>query len=106
MPDSQQLDLVFGALASPVRRSILDRIAGGDTTIAAIAEPFDMSLNAVSKHVKCLERASLISRKVEGKYHRISLNHDAMLEAARWLSFYVPFWRESLQSLKSHVESK
>ena len=64
-----------------------------------------MSLNAVSKHIKYLERAGLVRRKVDGSYHRISMNRGAMNDAARWLSHYVPFWGKAMQNLKTYVES-
>lgn len=103
--ESQQLDLVFGALANPVRRSILDTVAKSKTTVVELAEPHAMSLNAVSKHIKYLERAGLVHREVDGSFHRISMNHDAMINAAKWLSHYVPFWGDALRNLKSYVES-
>lgn len=103
---SEQLDLVFQALANPVRRSILDTISEGERNVVGLAAPHAMSLNAVSKHIKCLERAGLVTRRVDGNYHRIAMNHNAMSKAAAWLSYYVPLWRGSLKSLKTHMESK
>ena len=105
MPSTQQLDLVFGALANPVRRSILDTISAGDRTVVELAAPHAMSLNAVSKHIKCLERAGLVHRQVDGSYHRISIDTAAMTEAAAWLAHYVPFWRDAMQNLKAYAES-
>lgn len=104
--DGQQLDRVFAALANPVRRSILDTISRGERTVVELAEPHSMSLNAVSKHIKYLERAALIRRTVDGSYHRISMNKDAMQEAAKWLTHYVPFWGDALQNLKKYVEAR
>ena len=104
--ESHQLDLVFGALANPVRRSILDTISEGESTVVELAEPHSMSLNAVSKHIKYLERAGLVRRQVDGNYHRISINHTAMNQAAKWLSHYVPFWGDAMHTLKTYVESK
>jgi DNA-binding transcriptional ArsR family regulator len=65
-----------------------------------------MSLNAVSKHIKYLERARLVVREIDGSYHRISINRDEMVKAAKWLSLYVPFWVGNLRNLKTYVESK
>ena len=104
MQESHQLDLLFGALANPVRRSILDTISKGESTVVELAAPHSMSLNAVSKHIKCLERAGLIRRQVDGSYHRISMNQTAMNKAAKWLSHYVPFWGDALRNLKTYVE--
>jgi DNA-binding transcriptional ArsR family regulator len=89
--ESHQLDLVFGALANPVRRSILETISKRERTIAELAAPHSMSLNAVSKHIKYMERAGLVFRQIDGSYHRISMNQAEMLKAAKWLSHYVPF---------------
>jgi DNA-binding transcriptional ArsR family regulator len=103
--ESHQLDLVFGALANPVRRSILNAISKGESTVVELASPHSISLNAVSKHIKYLERAGLVRRQVDGSYHRISMNQPAMYDAAKWLSTYVPFWGDALQNLKAYVES-
>lgn len=104
--ESQRLDLVFGALANPVRRSILDAISKGESTVLELAEPHSMSLNAVSKHIKYLERAGLVHREKDGSYHRISMNHDELLRAASWLAHYVPFWGDALKNLKTYAESR
>lgn len=106
MQESHQLDRVFAALANPVRRSILDTVSKGESTVVELAAPYAMSLNAVSKHIKYLERAGLIRRQVDGSYHRISMNQATMNTAAEWLSHYVPFWGDALRNLKSFVESK
>jgi DNA-binding transcriptional ArsR family regulator len=100
----KSLDLLFGALAHPVRRSILDAVSKSDRTIVELAEPHHMSLNAVSKHIKKLESAGLIRRRVDGSFHRISMNRAAMKTGLRWMSRYVPFWRENLASLKTTLE--
>jgi DNA-binding transcriptional ArsR family regulator len=105
LQESQKLDLVFAALANPVRRSILDTIAKGERTVVELAEPHAMSLNAVSKHIKYLERAGLVRRCVDGSYHRISIDQAALVGAAKWLSHYVPFWGDALRNLKTYVES-
>lgn len=83
----------------------MDTVAKSESTIVALATPHSMSLNAVSKHIKVLERAGLVYRKVDGNFHRISMNHAAMTKAAAWMSKYVPFWGDALRNLKSYVES-
>ena len=104
--DSQQLDRIFGALANPVRRAILDTVSEEDSTVVELAEPHAMSLNAISKHIKCLERAGLVQRTVDGSYHYISMDRAAMANAAKWLSHYIPFWGDALKNLKAYVEDK
>lgn len=101
---SAQLDRVFGALAHPVRRDILERVSSRDHTVVQLAAPHAMSLNAISKHVKKLEQAGLIRRRIDGSYHRISLDRGSMAQALRWMSHYVPFWHDNLASLKSGME--
>lgn len=103
--ESRKLDLVFGALANPVRRSLLDTIARGESTVVELAAPHKMSLNAVSKHIKYLEKAGLVRRSVSGSFHRISMNPVAMRNAAEWLSHYLPFWGDALSNLKAYVEA-
>lgn len=100
-----QLDQTFSALSDPTRRRILNRLQQGSATILEIAEPFDMSLNAVSKHVKKLEAAGLVSRRVEGRVHRCSLNASPLSEATEWLETYREFWSQALNGLASYVEA-
>lgn len=104
--ESQELNLVFGALSNPVRRTILNMVSQGDCTVAQLAEPQQMSLNAVSKHIKYLERAGLIHRQIEGSYHKISMNGIALKKAERWMSHYSQFWNASLQNLKKRIETE
>lgn len=82
---AEQLDLIFGALADPTRRSILARLAYGEATVMELAEPFDMSLPAVSKHLKVLQRAGLISRNREAQWLRSRLEPAALDEALIWI---------------------
>jgi DNA-binding transcriptional ArsR family regulator len=103
--ESRQLDQVFGALAHPIRRSILDEVSKGGSTVVELAAPHAISLNAVSKHIKHLERAGLVHRQIDGSYHRITINKRPINGAAIWLSHYVPFWGDALQNLKTYVES-
>ncbi|HXB55420.1 MAG TPA: metalloregulator ArsR/SmtB family transcription factor [Vicinamibacteria bacterium] len=99
-----RLNLVFRALADPTRRALLGSLAQGPTKVTDLAEPFKMSLPAVSKHLKVLERARLLVRDVDGRVHRCSLGAEPLREADQWLSRYRPFWEETLDALARYVE--
>src|SRR5690349_15768712 len=99
-----QLDAVFSALADPTRRRIVAQLARGSATIGELAEPFAMTLPAVSKHLRVLERAGLLRREREGWYHRCSLDARALDEAAEFIARYRPFWEDTLEQLARHVE--
>lgn len=86
--NSDELDTIFAALADPVRRQILARLAEGDATVNEIAEPFPISLQAVSKHLKVLERAGLIIRERDAQRRPCSLNADALAAATDWITLY------------------
>lgn len=105
-PGSQRLDAVFRALADPTRRSILRRVASDAKTVGELADPFDMSLAAVSKHLKVLERADLIVREKRGSFQVISVNPGPMRQAHRWLSYYERFWGERLDALAEGLAEK
>jgi DNA-binding transcriptional ArsR family regulator len=100
---SDILDTVFLALGHPVRRQILDRLVKGEATVSEIAQPFEMSLNAVSKHLKVLENAGLLSREVRGREHFCRINPQPLAEAQAWLSHYHAFWNERLAALQAHL---
>ena len=100
---SQTLDKVFLALGHPVRRQILVRLAQGPATVTDIAEPFDMSLNAISKHLKVLEKASLIQRQVLGREHYCSINPQPLEEVSNWLTYYQAFWTSRLDALEQEI---
>lgn len=102
----QALDRVFHALSDPTRRDILKRLASRPRTVGELSEPFDISLNAVSKHLKALERAGLISREVRGREHHLKLNAGALANAYDWLAFYQRFWNERLDALAALVEEQ
>lgn len=93
------LDGVFHALADPTRRAIIGALARGPQTVGEISRPFDISLPAVSKHLKVLERARLVTRQVRGREHHCSLNPETLASAHDWLSFYAGFWQERLDAL-------
>lgn len=103
---SGSLDRVFHALSDPTRRAILQRLASRPRTVGELSEPFDISLNAVSKHLKALERAGLISREVRGREHHCMLNPAALASAYDWLAFYERFWNERLDLLADLVEER
>ena len=101
---SGQLDATFAALADPTRRAILARLSCGGTSVTQIAEPFKMSLPAVSKHLRVLERAGMLSRTRDGRVHRLRLVADPMQEAAEWISHYREFWEGALDALADYLE--
>jgi DNA-binding transcriptional ArsR family regulator len=100
------LDTVLTAVAHPARRAILDRLAGGPARVTDIAEPFAMSLNAVSKHLKVLEHAGLVRRTRQGREHTLELDPAPLREVARWLHPYEQFWSDALDRLESFFQSK
>ncbi|MFQ5651481.1 MAG: ArsR/SmtB family transcription factor [bacterium] len=93
------LDLTFMALADPTRRAILMRLTEGECTVSELAQPFDMSLPAVSKHLKILENAGLLSRRKEGRIYRCRLKAVPLKEAAEWISRYREFWQKQFDAL-------
>jgi DNA-binding transcriptional ArsR family regulator len=102
----QTLDHTFAALANPVRRAILARLATGDAAVQELAEPFAISLPAVSRHLKVLEEAALIVRDRQGQQLRCRLNAAPLGDAAHWLDFYRNFWRVSLDRLADHLATQ
>lgn len=102
--NESRLDAVFAALADPTRRAILERLAGSGATVTQLAEPFDMSLPAVSKHLRVLERAGLLKRRVAGRTHRIGLATEPLNEATRWLEEHRRFWEPRLDRLAAYLE--
>ena len=102
----QALDRTFSALADPTRRAILARLMAGEARVTEIAEPFEMSLNAVSKHVAVLERAGLVKRDVQGRVHQLSFEGAPILEAARWMEETRRFWEARLDALEAFLEKK
>lgn len=104
MAANSQLDAVFSALADPTRRAILDRLSTGPGTVTELAAPFDMSLPAVSKHLKVLERAGLIRRDVKGRIHHCRLEATRMKDVAEWIDHYRAFWQSQFASLDQYLE--
>ena len=97
------LTQTFSALADPTRRAILARLATGAATVGELAEPFDMSLPAVSRHLKVLTEAGLIERSTEAQWRRCTLRGEGMREAADWIEFYRRFWEESFDRLDAFL---
>ncbi len=98
-----RLSATFAALADPTRRAILARLASGETSVTELARPFDMSLPAVSKHLKVLERAGLVARGREAQWRPCRIAGAPLKEAASWLDRYRRFWDESLDRLDDYV---
>jgi DNA-binding transcriptional ArsR family regulator len=103
MKPEDQLSLVFGALADPTRRAILARLAEGDATVSELAEPFSISMPAISRHLKVLEHAGLISRSRSGQWRSSSLEATALKEATDWMERYRIFWDASFDRLDAHL---
>ena len=85
---------------------MLDRPRGGALTVTELARPYAMSLNAVSKHIKALERAGLIRRSIKGREHFCRLDSSTLEEAMNWMSYYSEFWRDRVDSLEKHLIDK
>lgn len=98
------LDRTFAALSDPTRRAILARLATGEVSVGELAEPFEMSLPAVSKHVKVLEDAGLLRRTRDGRVHRLRLDPAPMQEAADWIDRYRAFWEGRLDALARYLK--
>jgi DNA-binding transcriptional ArsR family regulator len=99
-----RLDAVFSALADPTRRRMLVRLSRGEASITELGEPFEMTLPAVSKHLRVLERAGLVTRTRDGWYHRCRLEAKPLRDAASFLDRWRPFWERTLEQLARHVE--
>ena len=104
MTPSQQLDATFTALADPTRRAILARLMSGEASVNELAEPFSISQPAVSKHLKILERAGLVTRSRDATRRPVKIEAGPMREAADWLSNYRKFWEQSYQRLDALLE--
>jgi DNA-binding transcriptional ArsR family regulator len=103
---SNQLDGVFNALCDPTRRAILARLTDTDARVTDIAADFPISLNSISKHIRMLERAGLVTRSVQGRDHVLSLNAGPLADATEWLEHYRRFWEERLVALEKFVTSR
>ena len=102
--DMGAMDDVFHALASEARRGMLGRLAHGELTVTQLGEPLDMSLAATSKHIQVLERAGLVTRRVEGRRHVCRLDASPLASAYTWLRFYERFWSDRLDALEALLQ--
>jgi DNA-binding transcriptional ArsR family regulator len=100
------LDHVLVAIADPTRRAILDRLTRGPARITDVAEPFDISFAAVSKHVRMLERAGLVDRERRGREHTLTLNAKPLRRVAQWTSRYERFWNAHFDRLEAYFAQK
>ena len=106
MADERRLDLVLHALSHRTRRRLLARLSAGPAMIGDLAKPFAMTRVAVSKHLRVLEKARLISRAIDGRVHRCTLRPEPLREVERWLADYRGFWTQTLDALARHAESE
>ncbi len=100
---SADLDLLFGALADATRRAIVEQLAAGEATVTELAAPFSISLPAISRHLKVLERASIITRSRQGRWRSARLSPTSLASAADWLSLHEKLWVERLDRLDDHL---
>jgi DNA-binding transcriptional ArsR family regulator len=103
-PSDARLDRVFRALGDRTRRALLARLAHGPAMITELAAPFRLSLPAVSRHIRVLERARLVKRTVDGRVHRCALRAEPLQQAEQWILHYRRFWEGALDSLARYAE--
>ena len=101
---ADRLSTTFAALADPTRRAILGRLSRGETSVMELAKPFKMSLPAISKHLKVLERAKLIVRSREAQWRPCRLHPEPLKDIAQWIEHYRRFWEESFDRLEVYLE--
>lgn len=102
---TDQLSRTFSALADPTRRAILARLSGGEATVGELAEPFDMTFAAVSKHLRVLEGAGLVSRGRDAQYRPARLDARPLAAASRWIGDYAQFWEDSVDALDQYLNA-
>ena len=98
-----QLDLTFAALSDPTRRAILSRLSRGEASVTQLAEPFELSLPAISKHLKVLQKAGLITQSREAQWRPCRLEAKPLKQAAEWIERYREYWEESFDNLDSYL---
>jgi DNA-binding transcriptional ArsR family regulator len=101
---SDQLSVTFAALADPTRRAILAHLAKGEASVTELAKPFEMSLPAISKHLKVLERAGLITRGREAQWRPCQIKAESLKDVADWLEDYRRFWEQNLDRLEDYLQ--
>lgn len=99
------LSVIFSALADPTRRSIIERLSLGEATVNELAEPFKMSLPAISKHLKVLEKAGLITRGRDAQWRPCQIESKALREASDWIGQYKSFWEDSFDRLDDYLKN-
>jgi DNA-binding transcriptional ArsR family regulator len=104
--NQRQLNLAFGALAHPIRRGILARLASGEATVAELAKPHKVSAPAITKHMRILEEAGLLSRRKEGRQHHCKLESKRMKQAEDWLEYHRKFWNDKLDALERYLKEE
>lgn len=104
--ESPTLDRVFSALANPTRRAMLRQLAEGQQNVGELAEPFAMSFAGASKHLKVLEEAGLVRRRVQGREHIFRIEPQPLATAEAWLRFYERFWNEQLDALEAALKAE
>ena len=102
----EQLDRTFAALADPTRRSMLTRLSEGDCSVSELAEPYAMSMPAISKHLRVLERAGLVEQQREGRVRRCVLQAKPLRSAAEWVEAYRVFWENQFDNLEQLLEKQ
>ncbi|MGZ9808921.1 ArsR/SmtB family transcription factor [Pseudoroseicyclus sp. H15] len=105
MTESEQLDATFAALANPTRRALLARLARGEATVNALAEPFDMTLPAVSRHIRVLEKAGLVTRGKDAQFRPCKLNAEPLRVVANWADQYRDIWEVRFDAMASVLKS-
>jgi DNA-binding transcriptional ArsR family regulator len=103
IPQHETLDQMFGALADPIRRAMLMRLARGECSVTVLGDPFQVSAPAISKHLRVLERAGLIGRRKVGRVHYCRLRLDALRQGERWLQELAAFWDQQLDALGAYL---
>lgn len=106
LDQSPELDRLFHALADPTRRAMLRRLADGEHNLGELAAPFAMSFPAASKHVRVLEAAGLVSRRKQGRVHRVRIEADRLRAAQAWIDFYARYWTSRLEDLEVAIREK
>ena len=104
--EAPHLDTIFHALGDATRRRMLRELAGGERTVGQLAEPFAISLQAASKHIKALEKAGLVRREVRGRTHLCRLDPGPLASAHQWLSFYERFWTDRIDALEQLLRTE
>ncbi|MEM7145937.1 MAG: metalloregulator ArsR/SmtB family transcription factor [Verrucomicrobiota bacterium] len=104
--DPTMLTATFSALADPTRRAILERLSKGEATVTELAEPLHMSLPAVSKHLKVLERAGLLQRRRDGRQHIMNFDGSKLRDAADWIERYRRFWEGNFDRLAQYLDKE